>query len=135
MLLLYAFTLGKSPVEKLFGSFNGNKWRTLLTRIGEGLGTVYLRIVPRCCRSGGCTFLHLVHGWGLNEIVERGRWKKYESTHSYLDAGLYAAVMAEVPEGANEEGRDLEVSFPRKCPWPRDLLRNLPASVRGLFVT
>lgn len=93
----------------------------------------HLKVVPRCMRACGCTFLHVVHGWGLAELVPRGRWARYESTASYLNAGLYAALAFEVPPSVRREARAAERAWPRSLYWPSELIQRLPAEYRGWY--
>jgi len=106
----------------MFRGVSGEVWRRRLSAVAETLGLGYLSLVPRCLRAGGCAFLHLVLHWGIPSIVARGRWARYESTHSYLQVGLYTSALLQL-------GPETRSSGDRLCgTWPCGL--TLPVEIR-----
>lgn len=130
--LLWAFTRGRSASEQLFHVSAGH-WRDVLSSVTGRFGLSHLQLVPRGLRTGGTTHHYCDHGWTLHDLVPRGRWLRFEATHSYLQAGLYSAISLELHETTRGIFKQIEAEWPRSWKWPRSLVDRLPVEVRAMF--
>ena len=123
MVLLWIFVQGKQSTERVFANASGDGWRRILSSLADHFWVPQLQIVPRSLRPGGAVFLHVERHWPLADLVIRGGWSRFESTHSYLQTGLYAAIGLNLMPQVRVEGRAWVDR------WPRGL--RLPSDFRG----
>ena len=133
MVLLWVFVQGKDATAWLFPSVDGRRWRMVIQSCAEKFWTEMHRFVPRSLRPGGACHLHMDHGWPLPDLVMRGGWAKFESTHAYLSTGLYAAVSVGLLPSVKSESRRLTSSWPRGLRFPPALRGPLPFDLREKF--
>ena len=112
---------------------DGRRWRESIARCAEKFWVGIHKFVPRSLRPGGACYLHLVHGWPLPDLVTRGGWAKFESTHAYLSTGLYASVAVSMLPTVKEDSRRLSVGWPRGLDIPQELFTRLPVDLREKF--
>ena len=127
------YTRGVAPDRFLFPNVDAGRWRRALARLAIKFWAEQHSFVPRSLRPGGACYLHLVHGWPLPDLVMRGGWAKFESTHAYLSTGLYASVAVGLIPAVKEESRSLTQAWPRGLHLPSELTRNLDSSTAERF--
>ena len=133
MLLLYAFVAGRADGEYLFPTMTDVYWRRVMERLAVFFWVHHLQLVPRSLRSGGACHLHLDYAWPLPDLVIRGGWAKFESTHSYLQLGLYASIgLKLLPDLRDESRKKMEV-FPRGLSLPKVLTRHFSDDIVERF--
>jgi len=133
MILLLLFVRGKEASDWLFPAVDGRKWREAIGRCAVKFWVEMHRFVPRSLRPGGACYLHVEHGWPLPDLVMRGGWAKFESTHAYLSTGLYASIAVGLIPAVTEESRRLTRAWPRGLRLPEELRSGLPDDLRELF--
>ena len=117
----------------MFGDFDGGDWRKVLARLADFFWVPELQLVPRSLRPGGACYLHLEYGWPLPDLVIRGSWRKFESTHSYLQLGLYASIALRLMPDVKAEGQALDRIWPRGLRLPASSRAQLPQEFVNLF--
>ena len=65
--------------------------------------------------------------------IEVGGWSKFESTHSYLQTGLYAAIGIHLLPAIKDKAKELERRWPRGISLPMELRLRLLEAVDALF--
>ena len=126
MVLLWFYLQGIDRSDFLFPNVDAGKWRRVMATLGEKYWVGLHSFVPRSLRPGGACYLHLVHGWLLPDLVMRGGWARFESTHAYLSTGLYASVAVGLIPMVKEESRQLSQAWPRGLHLPAVLSDRMP---------
>jgi integrase len=55
------------------------------------------RYVPHSLRHGGATRYHHVHGWSIEDVLERGRWQSVKSARRYIQSGVAMLMSMDTP--------------------------------------
>jgi hypothetical protein len=59
------------------------------------------RYVPHSLRHGGATRYHHVHGWSIEDVLERGRWQSVKSARRYIQSGVAMLMAMDAPDHIN----------------------------------
>jgi integrase len=60
------------------------------------------RYVPHSLRHGGATRYHHVHGWTIEDVLERGRWQSVKSARRYIQSGVAMLMSMDAPVHINK---------------------------------
>jgi integrase len=91
----------KSINEARLFPFETYQFRRVFKATCVNLG-ISERYVPHSLRHGGATRYHHVHGWTIEDVLERGRWASVKSARRYIQSGVAMLMSMDAPLHINK---------------------------------